>query len=424
MKQIDWKKTAVVLLTAAMLYVVFPRAEHVYASELPADTAVDEASLYTEGSLPAQEQAEDGMSSLQMQPAPAKKALEIAPSPADPAPSAVDPAPSAVDPAPKSSAPNEAGGAGVSLKEGWNDCSDGGKIYCFADGSLATGLTPIDGFTYYFDENGYMQRYHQMINGQPYQFYSTGQGYLEGWIDYSDGKRGYSLGGGKLAVGAVDFGAWTYNFDRNGYLITTITHGIDVSEFQGEIDWAKVKQTGADFAIIRTGGRFGGSGKLFEDDYFHQNMRGALANGNDVGAYFYTQAITEEEAVEEAQYICGMLKEYNITFPVAFDTEYVAECRHNLLTRQERTNVAKAFCEEVKRQGYTPMIYSNLNWLNQQLDMSQLTDYQVWVAHYNDTCGYDGQYCCWQHTSTGHIDGINGCVDLDMWYHQVWTPAI
>lgn len=150
-------------------------------------------------------------------------------------------------------------------------------------------------------------------------------------------------------------------------------------------------------------------------------MKNAIANGIDVGVYFFTQAVNTKEAVEEAKYTCKKLKNYDVKMPVVIDTEYLADCRHNDISRKQRTAVVKAFCEEVKRQGYEPMIYANLNWLNKHLNMKELKDYRVWVAQYYDECQYKGDYNCWQYTSSGRVKGIDGRVDMNIWYQ--WDPV-
>ena len=190
--------------------------------------------------------------------------------------------------------------------------------------------------------------------------------------------------------------------------------GIDVSVFNLQIDWKAVKNDGVDFAFIRAGGRYGASGKIYYDDFFDYNMKNAGLAGIDRGVYFFTQAITPEEAVAEADYTISLAKKYNVELPIVIDTENLAGCRHSEISVQERTDVVKAFCEEVKRQGYTPMIYSNLLWLENQLDMSQLSGYKVWVAQYYDRCTYDGDYDYWQYTSSGSINGIKTKVDMNM----------
>lgn len=202
----------------------------------------------------------------------------------------------------------------------------------------------------------------------------------------------------------------------SGPLAPEKKQGIDVSAFQENINWKSVKDDGVEFAMIRVGGRFGASGSIYDDAYFHENMKGALNNGIDVGVYFYTQAVTVQEAIEEARYTCSKLKEYNVRYPVTIDTEYLEGGRHSSISIEQRTEVVKAFCDEVRRQGYTPMIYSNLNWLNHNLNMSRLAQYNLWVAQYNDTCDYNGNYNCWQYTSNGRVNGIQGNVDLNIWY--------
>ena len=195
------------------------------------------------------------------------------------------------------------------------------------------------------------------------------------------------------------------------------SRGIDVSRYQLNINWSKVKNNGIEFAFIRAGGRYGASGSIYKDSYFEQNMRGAINAGIDVGVYFFTQAINESEAREEARYVCNLAKNYKVTYPIVIDTEYLSGGRHNNISVLQRTKVVNAFCEEVRRLGYTPMIYANKNWLENNLYMGQLSQYWVWVAQYNTTCTYRGEYKCWQYTSSGKVDGINGKVDMNIWYN-------
>ena len=237
-------------------------------------------------------------------------------------------------------------------------------------------------------------------------------------VDKND-ERGYKYEVKGLQVGETHIVAEKNNkqykmyvkFDKNNQI-----KGIDVSKFQKNIDWSKVKNDGIEFAFIRVGGRYGASGAIYKDEYFNSNIRGALNAGINVGVYFFTQAITEEEAVEEARYVYNNVKNYNITYPIVIDTEYLSGGRHSDISRQQRTNVVKAFCEEIQRLGYTPMIYSNTNWLNNNLYMNQLSQFLVWVAQYNSVCTYKGRYACWQYTSSGRVDGINGNVDMNIWY--------
>ena len=196
--------------------------------------------------------------------------------------------------------------------------------------------------------------------------------------------------------------------------------GIDVSYAQGVINWSKVVQSGIEFAFIRAGGRFWGSGKIYTDSYFSSNIKGALAAGLNVGVYFFTQAVNEAEAINEARTTLNLIRGYSVTLPVVIDTESTGDSsgpgRHNTIDVATRTRVIKAFCETVKNAGYTPMIYGSTSWLNNNLIMSQLKDYKVWVAQWANSVTYSGDYYCWQYTSRGSVNGINGRVDMDYIY--------
>lgn len=195
---------------------------------------------------------------------------------------------------------------------------------------------------------------------------------------------------------------------------TPLNIGIDVSEFQGNIDWASVKNAGITFAFIRAGGRYTSAGTIFNDSHFDANMKGAILNDIPVGAYFFTAAINESEAVEEARHLIDRVKSYNVSLPLVIDTEGTG--RHANISVQERTNVVKAFCQTISNAGYTPMIYASTNWLTNRLIMSQLSGIRVWVAQYYDHVTYNGSYQCWQYSSRGSVSGINGNVDMDRWY--------
>lgn len=191
--------------------------------------------------------------------------------------------------------------------------------------------------------------------------------------------------------------------------------GIDVSSHQKDINWKKVKESGVDFAIIRCGFRGYGTGKLVEDDYFVKNMTGALENGIKVGVYFYSQAVTEEEAIEEAKFTLELIAPYKFTLPVVIDIEEVNDkARTDNLTAEERTNLVATFCETVKQAGYNPMIYSNLRFFIKSLDVSRLDDYEKWYAMYNNTIYYPYEISIWQYSASGRVDGISGDVDLNI----------
>lgn len=196
--------------------------------------------------------------------------------------------------------------------------------------------------------------------------------------------------------------------------------GIDVSKFQGNIDWNRVKAAGIDFVIIRVGYRGYTYGTIVEDPYFETNIKGALAAGIDVGVYFFSQAITEQEAKQEAQWTLQKIAPYKITYPVVIDTEYVSGGRANSMSASQRTNVMNAFCTEVKNGGYTPMIYASKSWLENNLIMSYLNQYDVWLARYASVPEYTGPFTIWQYSSKGYVDGISGYVDRNVGYKRYY----
>ncbi len=195
--------------------------------------------------------------------------------------------------------------------------------------------------------------------------------------------------------------------------------GIDVSKHQGNIDWAKVAADGVEFAFVRAGLRgYGTEGKLVEDDTFEQNVTGALQAGLKVGVYFYSQAITEEEVLEEANLVLEKVKPYNIQLPIVFDVEKVSggKGRANALSVEERTHLAALFCQTIQDAGYKPMIYHNMEMGTLMLDLGQLEQYDKWFAYYNDDLYYPYAYKIWQYSEHGAVDGINEEVDLNIWF--------
>ncbi len=193
--------------------------------------------------------------------------------------------------------------------------------------------------------------------------------------------------------------------------------GIDVSQFQGEIDWEQVASSGVEFAIIRAGIRGYGSGALVTDEFFERNMEGAAANGIETGVYFFTQAITVEEALEEAQYVLSLVAPYELTYPIVIDVESPADdARANVLTQAERTEIVSAFCDAIAEAGYTPMIYGNTYSLFGMMDIEQINRYKIWHAFYNDYVYYPYRLQMWQYTSNATIPGIEGDVDLNLWF--------
>lgn len=199
---------------------------------------------------------------------------------------------------------------------------------------------------------------------------------------------------------------------------------IDISYVQSKtIDWNKVKKAGIHGAIIRCGYRGYGSGALNEDSMFMTHIANANKVGLKLGIYFFTEAINAAEGKEEAQFALKMLKKAGVklTYPIAIDTENIKEknpvprANSTVLSKAKRTEAVKAFCEEIKANGYEPMIYASTDWLNNQLDMSKLP-YTVWVAQYNTKVTYTGKYALWQYTSTANVDGFSQDVDKSYCY--------
>ena len=192
--------------------------------------------------------------------------------------------------------------------------------------------------------------------------------------------------------------------------------GIDVSRWNEEINWNKVKDAGIKYAIIRAGYRGSVTGALVEDWYFKKNVEGAAAAGIPVGLYFFTQATNEVEAVEEASMVLALCKEYDITYPVFIDTEGAGgDGRADALDTKTRTAVCLAFCETIRQAGYEAGIYASKNWFQNNIDTSILTDdIYIWLAEYGDAVTYEGKYHMWQYTSSGRVLGIEGRVDLNL----------
>ncbi|MCM1127395.1 MAG: glycoside hydrolase family 25 [Lachnospiraceae bacterium] len=207
-----------------------------------------------------------------------------------------------------------------------------------------------------------------------------------------------------------------------------LTMGIDVSKYQGTIDWAKVKASGVEFAMIRAGYRAKSTGEIFEDPTARYNMQEAQAAGIRLGVYFFSSAVTMEEARAEAAFTKELIAKYRITYPVAYNCEdfQSADSRQHGLSVEERTNLACAFLDEISAGGYTPMFYAARSELegNAQWNTGTLASkYKIWVAQYPDqpypqttASSYSGTHDMWQYTSQGKVDGISGKVDVNLAY--------
>jgi GH25 family lysozyme M1 (1,4-beta-N-acetylmuramidase) len=211
-----------------------------------------------------------------------------------------------------------------------------------------------------------------------------------------------------------------YRYLEDGQVVSY--KGIDVSAYQGRIDWEKVAADGVDFAIIRAVYRgYGSAGKLMEDERYDTNMAGAIDAGISVGLYVYTQAISDEEVIEEANLAIAKAAKYTERCTIVVDVEKVLDAngRMNALEVSERTRLVALFCRMIEEAGYTPMIYCNLEMAVLLLDMEQLTQYDIWFAAYTDTLYYPYAYSVWQYTEKGSVDGIDGEVDLNLSFTQI-----
>lgn len=248
---------------------------------------------------------------------------------------------------------------------------------------------------------------------------------------HSDDPERFRHMGGKLVMkdpDAVDVTDNIYEslihnerFDKDSYILE---YGMDVSVYQREIDWQAVADAGVDFVIVRAGFRgYGQAGVLVADDMYKTNITGAIEAGLNVGVYFFTQAITEEEAIEEAQFTLDLLDGVELTAPVYIDIEDITYDSGRMdnagLTMEQYTANCAAFCRTIQDGGYRAGVYANKNWLDNYLDHEYLEkNFPIWLAAYSTQTTYTGKYNCWQYSDSGHIPGIEGNVDRDVHYSR------
>ena len=244
----------------------------------------------------------------------------------------------------------------------------------------------------------------------------------QGWQTLDGNKYYFDLEGNPVTGPQVIQGV-SYVFSEDGIMQKQLV-GIDVSTYQTGVNWANVRDAGVHFAMIRAGYRGYGTGVLVEDDMFRSHAAGASAAGIKVGVYYFTQAINEKEAVEEASACIAIIKKYGIpvSYPIAIDVEFsngAHSGRADRLSGDQRTRVAEAFCETIRSAGYTPMIYSSKSWFesSSSLITSRLApNYKIWVAHWTSQTNYAGRMDMWQYTSSGSVPGIPGRVDMNISY--------
>lgn len=266
--------------------------------------------------------------------------------------------------------------SGKYVQAKWADYYTATAFYIEAEPTYTYyGWQTLNGKTYFFDENGKKVTGEQVISGVKYNFASDGS---------------LSMNGGVL--------------------------GIDVSKWQGTIDWNAVKSSGISFVVIRCGYRGSSTGVLVKDPMFEANIKGATKAGLKVGLYFFSQAVNEKEAVEEASMAIALAKDYKISYPIFIDTEWTSGGRANGISKDTRTAVCKAFCETIKSAGYTPGVYACKSWYQDSLNVSSLNGYKIWLAQYASQPTYSSRYDMWQYSDKGKVNGISTNVDMNISY--------
>lgn len=219
----------------------------------------------------------------------------------------------------------------------------------------------------------------------------------------------------EMDLSQLQTGGTFYAYENSADDVITSV-GVDVSTYQGTVDWAAVKDAGVDYVIVRAAYRGYETGRIVPDDLYEQNIRGAVDAGLHVGVYLYSQALSEDEAREEADYLLGLIEGLPIDYPVVYDQEeYTADqARTDGLTGEQATLNALAFCERVYDAGYIPMIYTNNDWAQNMYDMERLDHYPIWYADYTAAPSLTGGFAMWQYTDSGQVPGVTGPVDLNL----------
>ena len=272
--------------------------------------------------------------------------------------------------------------------------------------------TPVDrtaGFPHEIEASKLAGYGFDVTSTETVEYQYTGWQNIDGATYYYDPATHQPVTGNQVIQGNV------YTFGADGALNRT-ARGIDVSKFQGSIDWNAVKADGITFAIIRCGYRGYGSGALVEDSTYRANIRGAINAGLKVGVYFYSQATNEAEAVEEASMVLSLVSGYSLPLGVYYDTEKVAgdTGRADTISAAQRTACAVAFCETIRNSGYSAGVYSYASWFYNSLNFANISKYNTWIAQYRDTLSFNYKYNIWQYTGSGHVNGISKPVDMNI----------
>lgn len=240
-------------------------------------------------------------------------------------------------------------------------------------------------------------------------------------VKTSDGKEEWVLISPYLTKNTYDFKNLSENanlrkYTDNGKKISRV--GVDISKHNGKVNFNSIKAAGVDYVMLRLGARGYSTGQLSLDDNFVENMEAAVEAGLDIGVYFYSQAISQDEVVQELNFVIQNLEPYraNITYPVAFDMENVAndKARIDGLSRDDKTAIAVTFLSGIQTAGYVPMVYGNKEWLIKNIDLTKLQDYDVWLSQEQDIPDYPYQFAMWQYTTTGVLNGVTGDASLNL----------
>lgn len=207
-----------------------------------------------------------------------------------------------------------------------------------------------------------------------------------------------------------------YRYFEEDRCVSTI--GVDVSKDQTYIDFNKVKKAGIDFVIIRVGTRGYQSGQINPDEYFKDNIKRAIDAGLEVGVYFVSNAVSVEEAEEEAQYVIDLVSGYKLTYPICMGLNYISGdvSRMETVNKKDKASIARAFLNKIKEAGYKPCVYSTKEWLINEIDLSRIVaDYDFWITNtLDETPDYPYRFSVWQYTNTASVEGISGNVSLNL----------
>lgn len=240
--------------------------------------------------------------------------------------------------------------------------------------------------------------------------------YADGWQNVNG--KNYYFENSQAVTGWKKIDGAQYYFNADGSQGSSLV--IDVSTYNGDIDWYSVKASGINYAIIRVGYRGYETANLVKDKRFDYNMSQATAAGIKVGAYIVTQAVNTSEAVEEASFIVSACSGYNVSLPLIIDVESAGggRGRGDKISTSERTAVINAFAQTVNSCGYSAMVYANKDWMENRINAGNISC-NVWLAQYRSTCTYTGPFAMWQFTDSSYVNGISGKVDMSAWKHNI-----